>query len=113
MKKFCLDIGHAVLVREQPENFMRVLGNKCLTCLHIHDVDGINDSHTLPYFGIAYWKRIMEALAEIYYKGDFTYEACCFIEKIPDDLIGDYLKGMERTGRYLINIFDNAKKLTI
>ena len=69
----------------------------------------INDSHTLPYFGIAYWERIMEALAEIDYKGDFTYKACCFIEKIPDDLIGDYLKVMERTGRYLINIFDNAK----
>lgn len=106
----CLDIGHAVLVREQPEDFIRALGNKRLACLHVHDVDGINDSHTLPYFGISDWDRIMKALSEIDYKGELTYEADSFLQKTPDELMPLYLKFMEQTGRHLIDIFDKARK---
>ena len=36
------------------------LGNKRLLCLHVHDVDGIDDLHTLPYFGITDWDKVME-----------------------------------------------------
>lgn len=104
----CLDIGHAVLVREQPEDFIRALGNKRLACLHVHDVDGIHDNHTLPYFGIADWDRIMKALSEIDYKGELTYEADSFLRKTPYELMPLYLKFMEQTGRHLINIFDKA-----
>jgi len=86
------------------------LGSDRLACLHVHDVDGIDDSHTLPYFGIVRWQQVMEALAEIDYKGDLTFEACGFFRDKPVELYPQYLKMMERTGRHLINIFDNAKK---
>ena len=110
LMKCCLDIGHTAVVREQPDDFIRALGNDRLACLHVHDVDGIDDSHTLPYFGIVRWQQVMEALAEIDYKGDLTYEACSFFSGKPMELYPDYLKMMERTGRHLINIFESAKK---
>lgn len=106
----CLDIGHSVLVREQPDDFIRALGNKRLACLHVHDVDGNDDNHTLPYLGITNWEMTMEALAEIDYKGDLTYEVgASYLGNKPDALLPDYVKLMERTGRHLIDIFENAK----
>lgn len=110
LMKCCLDVGHAAVVKEQPADFIRELGADRLACLHIHDVDGADDNHTLPYFGIINWERVMEALAEIDYKGDLTYEACCFFTDKPKELYPDYLKIMTATGRHLISIFDNAKK---
>ena len=98
----CLDIGHAMLVREMPDEFIRKLGSKRLQCLHIHDVDGIDDLHTLPYFGITDWDKVMGALAEIGYQGDLTYESDNFFSKAPDALVPQYLKLMEQTGRYLM-----------
>lgn len=105
----CLDIGHAMLVREMPHEFIRALGNKRLQCLHVHDVDGIEDLHTVPYFGIVDWDSVMKALAEIEYKGDFTFEADAFLEDKPENLIPQYLKVMEQTGRYLIHKFEDYK----
>lgn len=101
----CLDIGHAMLVREMPDKFIRELGNKRLQCLHVHDVDGISDLHTLPYLGIIDWRSVMEALKEIDYKGEFTFEADNILAGKPDSLVPQYLKLMEQTGRYLIEKF--------
>lgn len=109
LMKCCLDIGHTAVVREQPDEFIRALGSDRLACLHVHDVDGIDDSHTLPYFGIIRWQQVMEALAEIDYKGDLTFEACGFLRDKPVELYPDYLKIMERTGRHLISLFESAK----
>lgn len=106
----CLDIGHSVVCREQPDAFIRKLGGKRLQNLHIHDVDGTNDSHTLPYFGITDWDSVMEALAEVNYTGELTYEAGGFLKEKPLELYPQYAKLMEQTGRYLIQKFENAKK---
>ncbi len=103
----CLDIGHAMLVRENPADFIRALGNKRLKCLHVHDVDGIDDKHELPYFGIIDWRSVMEALKEINYKGDLTFELKEFVANIPEELHYDYVRLAEKTGRHLINIFNN------
>lgn len=102
----CLDIGHAMLVCEDPANFVRALGKDRLHALHVHDVDGIRDLHTLPYFGICNWEKIMKALAEIGYEGDLTYEAGCFFNGKPAELYPEYAKLMEKTGRHLISIFE-------
>lgn len=105
----CLDIGHAVLVREMPDDFILALGKERLACLHIHDVDGIDDLHTAPFFGITDWKKVMAALATIDYSGDFTFEADYFFEGKPLELIPQYVKLLEQTGRYLIGLFQQAK----
>jgi len=115
----CLDIGHAMLCNEQPHEFIRKLGGKRLKNLHVHDVEANNDAHTLPFFGIIDWEKVMEALADINYTGDLTYEANCFIKQPdrnwgakpkPVELYKDYAKLMERTGRYLIERFEELKK---
>ena len=106
----CLDIGHAALVREDIGDFIKILGNKRLRCLHVHDVDGTNDSHTLPYFGSINWEKVMKALAEIDYKGELTFEADCFMGNKPDILLPDCAKLMAKTGKHLVSQFENYKK---
>ena len=103
----CLDIGHAALVREDLADFIKILGNKRLQCLHVHDVDGTNDSHTLPYYGRIDWVRVMKALADIGYRGDLTFEATSFLRDVPAELCADGERFMAKTGRQLISIFEN------
>lgn len=107
----CLDLGHAALVREDAGDFIKALGNKRLQCLHVHDVDGTDDLHTLPYFGGAVnWDKVMKALAEIDYKGDLTFEADKFMNDKPDALLADCACFMAKTGRHLVAQFDKYSK---
>lgn len=103
----CLDIGHAALVREDIPDFIKALGSKRLKCLHVHDVDGTHDSHTLPYYGSIQWERVMRALAEIEYKGDLTFEADEFLRNVPSELYADAEVLMAKVGRQLISTFEN------
>lgn len=98
----CLDIGHACLVREDPSTFIRKLGSDRLQALHIHDVDGVEDLHTLPFYGISNWERIMQAIKEIGYTGDFTLETPGFLKDLPKELIPAAVNYMAAVGRYLI-----------
>ncbi len=107
----CLDIGHAALVREDPDEFIKKLGNKRLKCLHVHDVDGTNDSHTLPYYGKINWEKVMKALAEIDYKGDLTFESDDgFMGGKPEALLPECAMFMAKTGRHLVSLFEGFKK---
>ena len=45
-----------------------------------------NDAHTLPFFGIIDWEKVMEALADINYTGDLTYEANGFYKTTGQEL---------------------------
>lgn len=99
----CLDIGHALLVRENPDVFIRKLGKERLTCLHVHDAYADLDWHTLPYFGEVNWDRTMKALADIGYSGDFTFEVAGFHDNLPTELWQDAFRFMAATGRYLMN----------
>lgn len=99
----CLDIGHAYLVCEEPADFIKKLGNKRLKALHVHDVDGIRDLHTAPYYGRIDWDATMAALTEIGYEGDFTYETDEFLKALPDELLLSGARHLAETGRYLIN----------
>lgn len=106
----CLDVGHATVVGEELDNFVKALGSKRLKALHVHDVDGIHDNHTLPFFGITDWDAFMKSLSDIGYTGDFTYEADCFMNGKPASLLPECERLMEKTGRYLINKFEDFKK---
>lgn len=99
----CLDIGHAPLVRENPSEFIHALGKKRLKALHVHDVDGVHDLHTLPFVSKLNWDYICDALREIEYEGDFTFEAEYFIKGFPAELVPSATTLMVDTGRYLMN----------
>ena len=89
-------------VSEYPAAFIRKLGAKRLKALHVHDVDGIFDTYTLPYQGIVNWDKVTVALKEIGYEGDFTFEAGVFLSNVSAPLRLSGARFMVDTGRYLI-----------
>jgi len=106
----CLDIGHAFLTGHDPAEFIRTLGSKRLKALHVHDVDGIIDNHNLPFLEKINWESVCQALGEIGYEGDFTYECDAFLYKFPTALIADGHRFMEKVGRYLISRVEAHRK---
>ena len=105
----CLDVGHCSLVGEEAEDAIRVLGHDRLKALHVHDNDYQGDRHTLPGLGMMNWDNIMQALADIDYTGEFTYEADGFLRYFDNGYIPQACKFMEQTGRYLIAKYDKAR----
>ena len=83
----CLDLGHCGLVGEDAADMIRALGHDRLTCLHIHDNDGINDSHVMPFLGTIKWKAVAKALHDIDYSGDLTLEADAHLGRVPAALV--------------------------
>lgn len=77
----CLDVGHSSLAGREAQDCIRVLGNR-LQALHIHDNDYLDDMHTLPGLSEMKWNEIMKALADINYKGDFTFETDHFFDSL-------------------------------
>lgn len=70
----CLDAGHAVILRQDPNEMLEVL-KPHLTALHLHSVTFDNDLHTVPGLtGGVNWHRFMEQLNDSNYKGTFNME---------------------------------------
>lgn len=97
----CLDIGHAIL-NADPARFIRALGHNRLKALHVHDSDGFDDSHTLPYHGIGNWNAITEALHDINYSGDFTFETVDFEQDMPAEVFPQTMNLLGTLGRHLM-----------
>lgn len=98
----CVDTGHSAITGIEPEDMISAMNNKQLKALHIHDNNRLKDQHLLPFCGTLHWDRILEALREIEYNGDFTFEATNFYAYIPDELIMPAMKYAEQMGRFLI-----------
>ena len=97
----CLDIGHVALVGGDIPGFIRTMGRDRLQALHIHDVDFVVDSHTLPYTEKVNFDEVTEALAEIGYEGDITFEAMKFFKGFPRELLADAARLMCAVGRHM------------
>ena len=97
----CLDIGHVALCGREPQDAIRVLGHDRLGALHVHDVDYVNDLHTIPYLGRVRWDKVVEALADIGYTGEFTMESDAFLAPYPSDFLPIATKYMADTTKYL------------
>lgn len=105
----CLDIGHIGLVGEYEKETILKLGAKRLTCVHIHDNDYRNDSHTAPFMGSLPWEEIAQGFAEIGYAGDLTLEADNFLKPLPSALYLAALRFMHDAGRELIRMIEEKK----
>lgn len=99
----CLDIGHIGLVGEYEYDYIKALGGKRLTCLHVHDNDYVHDSHTAPFMMNLPWEDIAKGLAEINYCGDLTLEADNFLAHLPDELFPAGLRFMYEAAACLVN----------
>lgn len=98
----CLDVGHASLVGQAPDEFVLAMGADRLGALHIHDVTKTEDSHMMPYHGVIDWQKLMQALKTVGYQGDFTFECDGFFKNLPAELYPDALRLLAHTGRTLM-----------
>ena len=98
--KICLDTGHCAVFGESPADAVRLIGKEYLRVLHVHDNDGKNDRHWLPYNGVIDWADFSLALAEIGYEGTLSLET-----RAPARIPADILEPQE------IALFHMGKKL--
>lgn len=98
---FCLDTGHINLLQKDFRTYIPTLGPR-ICALHIHDNDGMADSHLAPYTGSIDWKAFYTALREIGYDGDLDFEtfAQTRIERLDEELIPSYLKLIADCGAF-------------
>lgn len=73
--KFCFDSGHANAFTKNIEDFPWGKYQDKLICLHLHDNDGEDDLHNLPFEGNINWEKLMKKLKQINYQGPLTTEA--------------------------------------
>ena len=104
----CVDTGHASLTGYKPENFIAGMSADVLKVLHVHDGDYNGDRHTLPYLSGFNWQEIMSSLKNIGYDGELTFEILNYFGKFHIALIPEALRLAEKTGRYLISLFEEA-----
>ena len=106
--KACVDIGHTVLVGENPVRMIETLGDR-VVALHVHDNDGIHDSHTLPFHGIIMWNEVAKALKKINYQGEITLETEGFIPKdMPKEVYPEAAKYMANVARRFCDLIEMA-----
>ncbi len=106
----CLDVGHSGLVGDSADSAARALGDTLLA-LHVHDNDFFNDTHTAPFFGKINFDKLTDALAEINYKGDFTFESDAVMLRMPKELYRHILKFLLETGRYFTAEIERKRNL--
>jgi sugar phosphate isomerase/epimerase len=107
----CLDIGHVAIVKHkyEPWDIIRALGKERLGALHVHDNNYREDSHSAPYRGKIDWEHVTQALGEIDYQGDFTYETSGSVGAMSDQLVPIELKYLADIGHYLICSIDRFR----
>lgn len=104
---FCLDVGHVLLYQRDVYEFIKCIGNR-LTLLHLHENDGKTDSHLIPFTQVnntgtvtcVDWKRLLQALREIDYKGNLSFETFNAITVMPQEMKKTTLKLISEIGRY-------------
>lgn len=106
--KACVDIGHTVLVGENPVRMLESLGDR-VAALHVHDNDGIHDSHTLPFHGIIMWKEVAKALKNINYQGEITLETeGFFLKDMPKETYPEATKYMADVTKKFCKMIQDA-----
>lgn len=108
----CLDLGHCGLTGREAADCIRTIGGERISALHVHDNDYISDLHTAPGYGKMDWESIAQALADINYGGELTFEADEFIAPFENDPESAFcaLKLLESIGRNLIDKIEMYKQ---
>lgn len=103
---YCLDIGHSNCGGGAFYKYICTLGNR-LSCLHIHDNDGANDSHMIPFTQTRGWNinrtdynAMISGLRDIKYSGNLSFECFRGIKALPKDVETEGLKLISAIGRY-------------
>jgi sugar phosphate isomerase/epimerase len=68
----CLDLGHAHLLGGVPEAAETLSGHILTT--HVHDNNGRDDAHLVPFAGTIDWPAALTALGKVGYAGPLIFE---------------------------------------
>lgn len=104
---FCLDTGHIRITSRNLYQFITTLGSR-IKLLHIHDNDGINDSHMLPYTQAdptgtrlaTDWEMFIKGIREIGFAGAISFESSRGIRIPPIELRKAVLRFLVEIGKY-------------
>ena len=106
--RVCLDTGHCSYFECSPAKAVRQIGGELLGALHIHDNNGREDQHRLPYDGIIDWADFAHALAEVDFDGALSLETGVQT-RLPEPLFDDYMHHVYRRTAYLAEMVRSAK----
>ncbi len=73
--KFCFDSGHANAFTHNIEDFPWEPYQNRMTCLHLHDNNGLRDQHLVPMTGTINWANLVKNLKASGYQGPLASEA--------------------------------------
>ena len=109
---FCLDVGHANLTNRNIKEYVKELGSR-LTILHIHDNNGLEDLHMIPYSYLSTgashvcdWQGFVEGLKEIHYPGVLAFETFRIFSAYPKAVHTQALKLISGIGHYWAELID-------
>ncbi len=97
----CFDTGHAHLHGGDPQQDIRILGNR-IVGTHIADNHANGDEHLLPFYGTIGWEGVMQALHDVGYGGYTTYEVMFWTRNVPTALRPSMLAHARDVHQYLI-----------
>lgn len=105
----CVDIGHAEMkgLGTDAATMIRELGTR-VQALHIHDNDRWHDSHALPFTMNIDFVPVIQALADVGYKGEFTMETN-FVNTLWRNNPETGTKLLGETARKLADMFDSLR----
>ena len=101
----CLDTGHLNRTKTSSQKEFLVKGGSLIKALHVHDNDGGEDQHILPFSrGNIDWQDFMDGLREINYKGLFNYEIPGDSKNCPREVLHEKTKLVKITYDYLMKM---------
>ena len=110
----CYDTGHGNITGKDHYGELLTYG-KHLKVLHIHDTDGVHDTHLIPYTGryldrqATDWEGILRALAEIGYDGSINFECDGGVEGLPREVREEAVRLVAAIGKFFVNRIESYK----
>lgn len=96
---FCFDVGHAYITGQNIYQYLMTLGHR-VQALHIHDNDGKEDQHLLPYSQKINWERFLKGLTDSGYDKALSFETFVGIARLPEETRKEGLCLVSAIGRY-------------
>lgn len=96
----CLDTGHLNLLHRNIYTYVSLLGKR-IKALHIHDNDGVSDQHLMPFVGTFRWNDFLQALKDVGYEGDLSFETFAQVRsnRMDPEFIPPFLRAIAGVGQ--------------
>ena len=105
----CLDTGHANVFGQDLGDVVRLCA-PYLRVVHVHDNNGEQDQHLLPYLGTANWDSFVNAMAEIGYAGVLSLETEGAVSgRMPAAVLAQAEKTTAAAARHLADAIEQRK----